>query len=280
MSGRSPMCRDDECAPPDVMSSRRCDSSSQACVVTWMSPRIRTHQCHAHGDSGDCVRTHIVARRVPLQAFRTRTDEHVLRQRLMILRLSRCSKLPTSASRGDCKGVRRDGNIRRQDEAPFPAVARSAVRADRRCNDPRRQRRVRRWPPLRTRAPTLVRLEPDPFVSHDALTDAMNACVDGIVAREFAKAGTSCDLAVKIARTERGGPGSSAMSSPEPTFGRRAAGGSGLESRRAQMDDGGRELCAGPRARQGTRAADLDFVQANLAVMGSEANPAVSVVAR
>src|SRR5687768_212699 len=52
-------------------------------------------------------------------------------------------------------------------------------------------------------APTLVRVEADPFTLRDALADSMNACVAQIVAHELDQAVATCDRAVGIARTER-----------------------------------------------------------------------------
>src|SRR5688500_828745 len=50
---------------------------------------------------------------------------------------------------------------------------------------------------------TLVRVEPGPFSTSDALVESMNACVAQIVARELDQAVATCDRAIGIARTER-----------------------------------------------------------------------------
>jgi len=128
-------------------------------------------------------------------------------------------------------------------------------------------------------APTLVRLEPDPFASADALTATMNACVDAIVARDFATASASCDHAVQIARSEGGVSGSSVVNLVNRRSGRDEL--AAAVSNRAVL----KWLMADASYAQDLERAQvlgshLDFVQANLAAIGSEADPAVSVVAR
>ena len=129
------------------------------------------------------------------------------------------------------------------------------------------------------RAPTLVRLEPDVFASADALTAAMNACVDAIVARDFAKASPSCDRAVQIARTEGGVSGSSVVNLINRRSGRYelAAAVSNRAVLKWMMADAS---YAQDLERAQVLGSHLDFVQANLAAIGSGADPAVSVVAR
>ena len=120
------------------------------------------------------------------------------------------------------------------------------------------------------RAPTLVRLEPDAFASADALTAAMNACVDAIVARDFAKASPSCDRAVQIARTEGGVSGSSVVNLINRRSGRYelAAAVSNRAVLKWMMADAS---YAQDLERAKALGSQLDFVQANLAAIGSEA---------
>ena len=130
-----------------------------------------------------------------------------------------------------------------------------------------------------TRAATLVRLEADPFASPDALTVTMNACVDAIVARDFVKASASCDHAVQIARTESGVSASSVVNLVNRRSGRYQL--AAAVSNRAVL----KWLMADASYAQDLERAQalgshLDFVQANLVAIGSEADPAVAVVAR
>jgi hypothetical protein len=124
----------------------------------------------------------------------------------------------------------------------------------------------------------LVRLEPDAFARVDALTTTMNACVAGIVAREFASASVSCDRAVRIAQSERGG-GSSAVEMLNHRAGAKLL--AAAVSNRAVLKwltsdaSYAQDL---ERARK--LAPNLDFVLTNLAVLGDDTSPAVSVVAR
>jgi hypothetical protein len=133
-------------------------------------------------------------------------------------------------------------------------------------------------PGTRTSAPVLVRLEPDTFTPDDALSAAMNSCVAGIVAREFAQASASCDRAVQIARGEHGGS-TSAVALLNRRSGAKLL--AAAVSNRAVLKWMTADASyARDLERAKNLAPQLDFVQANLAALGDEASPAVSVVAR
>jgi hypothetical protein len=166
------------------------------------------------------------------------------------------------------------GKVRRRSSLLLAAlVAQSAV-----ATIPEQSASRSTTPSATASSPVLVRLEPDAFAPADALTDAMNACVAGIVAREFAQASVSCDRAVRIARSARGA-GSSAVELLNRRSGAKLL--AAAVSNRAVLkwltSDAG---YAQDLERAKNLAPTLDFVKANLAVLGNQASSAVSVVAR
>jgi hypothetical protein len=126
---------------------------------------------------------------------------------------------------------------------------------------------------------TIVRLEPDAFMKKDALTDAMNACVDDILARSLDTATPSCDRAVTIAAGERAAAASSvlAMSGRRHSTRMLAAAVSNRAVLKWLKADATWER---DLKRAQALAPSLDFVQTNAAVIGVAPKPAVSVVAR
>ena len=130
-----------------------------------------------------------------------------------------------------------------------------------------------------TAAPTLVRLEANRFARSDWLAAAMNACVDGIVARDLDGAAPHCDRAVAVAARER----SAASTSISVTASRRsttailAAAVSNRAVLRWMKSD---PAYASDLQRAQKLAPNLDFVQTNAAAIGDAPKTAASVVAR
>ena len=128
-------------------------------------------------------------------------------------------------------------------------------------------------------AAMLVRLEADPFMDDDRLTDAMNACVDAVLARTLDVATASCDRAVTIAADERSRAASSvlAMTSRRQSTRMLAAAVSNRAVLKWLKADATYER---DLKRAQALAPSLDFVQTNAVVFGDTPKPAVSVVAR
>ena len=139
-----------------------------------------------------------------------------------------------------------------------------------------------RLTPSRRRAPRRRScvLEANRFVRSDWLAAAMNACVDGIVARDLDGAALHCDRAVARAAHER----SAASTSIAVTASRRSttAVPRGRRSRTARCSGGWKSdpTYASDLQRAQKLAPDLDFVQTNAAAFGDAPKTAASVVAR
>jgi hypothetical protein len=204
--------------------------------------------------------------------------EHALNRRLRILRLWRCSNLPSLETVGNANEESDEMKTYGSRTARRSLLLLAAlVSHEAAATIPEQGPGHATVASATASAPVLVRLEPDLLAPRDSIAAAMNACVAAIVARELSSASVRCDKAVSMARTSRDS-GSSAVALMNRRAGTRLL--AAAVSNRAVLKWLEADASyAQDLVRAKNLAPDLDFVLANLAVLGNE-SPAVSVVAR